>query len=165
MLPIHLAIGLVEGAVTAAVLVFVCESRPELIQEIRPEEKGENRFSLKTTVVIIAAAAAIVGGIFSLYASSSPDGLEWALFGNAEAGYSQNMALDEENFGVSSQAADTAASVQEKTAFLPDYAFKGSDSAAGTTVSGLVGSAMVAGAAVLICLAGGFFGRRKKRTA
>ena len=86
-------------------------------------------------------------------------------FGNAEAGYSQNMALDEENFGVSSQAADTAASVQEKTAFLPDYAFKGSDSAAGTTVSGLVGSAMVAGAAVLICLAGGFFGRRKKRTA
>ena len=165
MLPIHLAIGLVEGIVTAAVLVFVYESRPELIQEARPEEKGENRLPLGTTVVIIALVAAIVGGVLSLYASSNPDGLEWALFGNAEAGYSQNMALDEENFGVSSKAADTAASIQEKTAFLPDYAFPNSESAAGTTVSGLVGSALVAAAAVLICIAGGFFGRRKKKTA
>ena len=45
----------------------------------------------------------------------------------------------------------------------PDYGFADSDSAAGTTVSGLVGSAMVAGVAVLICVAGGFF--RKKREA
>ena len=58
--------------------------------------------------------------------------------------------------------ADTAGSVQEATSFLPDYAFAGSDSAAGTSVSGLVGSAMVAGVAVLICVAGGFF--RKRRT-
>ena len=165
MLPIHLAIGLVEGIVTAAVLVFVYESRPELIQETRPEEKGENRLTLGTTIAIIALIAAIVGGVLSLYASSNPDGLEWALFGNAEAGYSQNMALDEENFGVASKAADTAASIQEKTAFLPDYALQSSESAAGTTVSGLVGSALVAAAAVLICIAGGFFGRRKKKTA
>ena len=40
-------------------------------------------------------------------------------------------------------------------------AFADSDAAAGTTVSGIVGSVMVAGAAVLICLAGGFFRRRK----
>ena len=36
-------------------------------------------------------------------------------------------------------------------------------SAAGTTVSGLVGSAMVAGVALLICMGGGFF--RKKKVA
>lgn len=86
------------------------------------------------------------------------------MFGNAEAGYSENMGLDEEAYGVSSSAAETAGAIQEKTAFLPDYAFSGSDSAAGTSVSGLVGSAIVAGAAVLICLAGGFF-RRKKEAA
>ena len=67
------------------------------------------------------------------------------------------MGLDEDNFGISSGMADAAGSVQESTSFLPDYAFPDSDSAAGTTVSGLAGSAMVAGAAVLICLAGGFF--------
>ena len=56
-----------------------------------------------------------------------------------------------------------SASIQEKTAFLPDYGFAGSDSAAGTSVSGIVGSAVVAGAAAAICMAGGFF--RKKKAA
>lgn len=85
------------------------------------------------------------------------------MFGNADSGYSENMGLDEENYGLSSGAADAAASIQEKTAFLPDYAFAGSDSAAGTSVSGIVGSAIVAGAALLVCLGGGFF--RKKKAA
>ena len=65
--------------------------------------------------------------------------------------------------GVQSAAADKAAAIQEKTSFLPDYAFADSDSAAGTTVSGLVGSAIVAALAVLICFLGGFF--RKKNGA
>ena len=57
--------------------------------------------------------------------------------------------------------ADKAGEIQEKVAFLPDYAFPGSEAPVGTTVSGIVGSAMVAGVAVLICLAGGFFRRKK----
>ena len=161
MQPIHLAIGLIEGVVTAAVLVFVYESRPELLRDV--ETTGTAKRSLKATIAILAVVAAVVGGGLSLVASSNPDGLEWALFGNEEAGYSANMGLDEEDFGVSSGAADTAAAIQESTSFLPDYAFADSDSAAGTTVSGLVGSAMVAGVAVLICFVGGFF--RKKKAA
>ena len=85
------------------------------------------------------------------------------MFGNADSGYSENMGLDEENYGISSTAADRAASIQEKTAFLPDYAFANSDSAAGTSVSGIAGSAIVAGVALLVCLGGGFF--RKKKAA
>ena len=162
MQPIHLAIGLIEGAVTAAVLVFVYESRPELLRDVDASAAPAKR-SLRSTLLILAVVVAVVGGGLSLVASSNPDGLEWALFGNEEAGYAANMGLDEENFGVSSGAADTAAAIQETTSFLPDYAFADSDSAAGTTVSGLVGSAMVAGVAVLICFAGGFF--RKKKTA
>ena len=159
MQPIHLAIGLIEGLITAAVLLFVYESRPELLRDMNasaPEKKN----SLKTTVISLAIVAAIVGGGLSLIASSNPDGLEWSLFGNSDAGYSQNLGLDEENYGVQSAAADKAAAIQEKTSFLPDYAFADSDSAAGTTVSGLVGSAIVAALAVLICFIGGFF--RKK---
>ncbi|MCR4752460.1 MAG: PDGLE domain-containing protein, partial [Eubacterium sp.] len=67
-------------------------------------------------------------------------------------------------FGVSSAAADRAEAIQEKTSFLPDYAFKGNDSAAGTSVSGIVGSAIVAAIAVIICVIGGFF-RKKRKTA
>ena len=162
MQPIHLAIGLIEGLITTAVLLFVYESRPELLRDMNasaPEKKN----SLKTTVISLAIVAAIVGGGLSLIASSNPDGLEWSLFGNAEAGYSQNLGLDEEDYGVQSAAAEKAAAIQEKTSFLPDYAFADSDSAAGTTVSGLVGSAIVAALAVLICLIGGFF--RKKNGA
>ncbi len=162
MQPIHLAIGLVEGVITAAVLLFVFESRPELLQGVeRPAGEGGRR-SLKTVVVILAVVALVVGGGLSLLASSNPDGLEWALFGNAEAGFAENMGLDEDDFGVASKAADTAGEIQNKTSFLPDYAFSGSDSAAGTTVSGIVGSALVAGVALLICFAAGFFRRKKK---
>ena len=83
------------------------------------------------------------------------------MFGNAESGYSENMGLDEENYGIASGAAEVAGFIQEKTAFLPDYAFVSSDSAVGTTVSGLVGSAIVGGAALLVCMAGGFFRKKK----
>ena len=164
MQPIHLAIGLVEGLITSAVLIFVFEFRPELLQGVEHAEGERSGRSLKTVVAILAVVALLVGGGLSLLASSNPDGLEWALFGNAEEGYAENMGLDEEDFGVSSKAADTAGAIQEKTSFLPDYAFSDNDSAAGTTVSGIVGSVMVAGVAILICLAGGFFRKKKKKT-
>lgn len=162
MQPIHLAVGLVEGLITSAVLCFVLESRPELLQCVNAEgEAVRGRYSLRATLTVLAVTALVTGGGLSLLASSNPDGLEWALFGNEEAGYARNMGLDEDDFGISSQAADTAGSIQEAVSFLPDYAFAGSDSPAGTAVSGIAGSVMVAGAAVLICVAGGFFRRKK----
>lgn len=152
MQPIHLAIGLVEGGITAAVLLFVYQTRPELLQCASAGAK--NRCSRRATLAILAAAALVIGGGLSLLASSNPDGLEWSLFGNEEAGYSANMGLDEEAYGAESAAAEKAAAVQEKTSLLPDYNFAGSDSAAGTSVSGLVGCALVAALAAIISLAG-----------
>ena len=164
MQPIHLAIGIVEGLITAAVLTYVYETRPELIRDVdltAQSAEGRNSKPLGVVIFTLAMLVVLVGGVFSHFASGNPDGLEWALFGNEEAGYSANMGLDEENFGVSSQVADSAASIQEKTSFLPDYAFADSDSAMGTTVSGIVGSAMVAAAALAICFAGRFFRKRR----
>ena len=164
MQPIHLAIGVIEGLITAAILNFVYSARPELLRDVqRTGDEAGSRHSLRTTVVILAVLALVIGGGLSLLASSKPDGLEWALFGNEEEGYSANMGLDEETAGISSQAADTAEHIQEKTSFLPDYAFPESEAAAGTTVSGVVGAAIVAAVAVVICLAGGFFRRRRSR--
>ena len=153
MQPIHLAIGLVEGGITAAVLLFVYQTRPELLQ-CASASGAKNRCSRRATLAILAAAALVIGGGLSLLASSNPDGLEWSLFGNEEAGYSANMGLDEEAYGAESAAAEKAAAVQEKTSLLPDYNFAGSDSAAGTSVSGLVGCALVAALAAIISLAG-----------
>jgi len=161
MQPIHLAIGLVEGLVTSAILIFVYESRPEMVQcALRPSPKR----SVKSVIVILAVIAVLTAGGLSLLASSNPDGLEWSLFGNSDAGYGSNMGLNEEAYGTSSPAADTAARIQEKTAILPDYNFTdgGSNSVAGaadsemagTSVSGLVGIVMVAALAAAVCLAG-----------
>ena len=162
MLPIHLAIGLVEGLITTAVLLFVHETRPELLMDAGAAQAGASRWTLRSTLVTLAVVAALVGGVLSLAASGNPDGLEWSIFGNADGGYSANMGLDEEAYGVSSAAADAAEAIQEKTAFLPDYAFANSESPAGTTVSGLLGSAIVAALAVALCALGGFFRKRRK---
>ena len=140
---------------------YLCGNVITIIEKLMIERLKSKPWRRKILRLYIAGLALVVGGGLSLFASGNPDGLEWALFGNAEGGYSTNMGLDEENFGVSSQAADTAENIQEKTSFLPDYSFPGSESAAGTTVSGIVGSALVAGVALRICFAGGFF--RKKR--
>lgn len=161
MQPIHLAIGLIEGFITAAVLLFVYQARPELLQGTQPRDTGA-RCSRAAVLAVLAAVALVVGGGLSLLASSNPDGLEWSLFGNEDAGYSANMGLDEEDYGVSSAAAQTAAAVQDKTSLLPDYGFSDSDSPAGTSVSGLVGCAIVAGLAALICLAGRLARKRPK---
>ncbi len=153
MLPIHLAIGLVEGLITSAILLFVYETRPELLMDVTREGSAESRMSMKGVLVSLAVVTALTGGALSLFASSNPDGLEWALFGNAEEGYAENMGLDEDDFGLSGSVSDAASSIQETTSFLPDYAFPNSESAAGTTVSGLVGSAIVAGFCLLIARA------------
>lgn len=163
MQPIHLAIGLVEGLITAAVLAFVFESRPELLQNVPLEHRENVGFcSLKTTLIVLAAVTALVGGILSPFASANPDGLEWSLFGNTANGYSKNMALNEEHYGIESNMAETASSVQGKTAILPDYNLPNGDGKIGTPLSGLVGSGIVAAAAFGICAMGGFF--RKKKT-
>ncbi|MDO4490020.1 MAG: energy-coupling factor ABC transporter permease [Lachnospiraceae bacterium] len=164
MQPIHLAIGLVEGVITAAVLVFVYQTRPELLEVVGKDNSAEAKLSLKSAVAVLAVAAVLIAGIGSQFASGNPDGLEWSLFGNADGGYSANMGLDEEEYGVSSTIADAAASLQEKTAFLPDYAFANDeDNGVGTSVSGIVGGLMVTAVAVAICFLGGFFKKKKVR--
>jgi cobalt/nickel transport system permease protein len=139
MQPIHLAIGLVEGIVTAAVLCFIYESRPSLLQEsggllgeTSAAPSGE-RFSRKKMLVILAILAAVIAGGLSIFASAYPDGLEWSM--EKTAGTAE---LEREG-----PVFDAAAGVVEKTAFLPDYSFKEgvTDSeAAGTAFSGIVGS-------------------------
>jgi len=149
MQPIHLVIGLVEGLVTSAILLFINEARPELVKGLNG---NGGKMSFKSTIAVLLVVTVAIGGGFSLFASGNPDGLEWSLFGNTDGGYSQNMGLDEEDYGVSSDEADKAQAVQDKLAFLPDYAFKNSDSVLGTTTSGIVGIILVAAVILVVSL-------------
>ena len=58
MQPIHLAIGLIEGLITAAVLLFLYEARPELLRDVRMSGETTGKVSFKGTIAVIAIAAA-----------------------------------------------------------------------------------------------------------
>lgn len=152
MQPIHLAIGTVEGLITAAVLIFVYEARPELLYGSEPAfEENKGWFTLKKTLVVLFALTVLIGGGLSLFASSNPDGLEWSIeriTGSTEL----------EAAGGIYQA---AGSIQEATALLPDYAFKGSESALGTTFSGVAGGLLVIAVCIGACYAFKFFRKRR----
>ena len=142
MQPIHLAIGLVEGIATAAVLCFIYKSNPVLLDGGEAVEK-DNTFSRKKVLVILIVLTIFIGGIFSLFASGYPDGLEWSMegaFGTAEL----------ETEGSAYRAAE---GIQESTAFLPDYGFKNGEKASemvGTATSGIIGGGITLGLAGFI---------------
>lgn len=161
MLPIHLAIGVVEGLATAAVVSFVARTRPEALQA---EPSDGASASLRPVLIGLAITAVVLGGVASWFASTHPDGLEWAM-----AKVTGKAELEGPGVGIH----ERLAKVQEKTAFLPGYGFKPATATmeaaassehaaapepepwpavnAGTSISGLVGGAMTL---ALACLAG-----------
>jgi cobalt/nickel transport system permease protein len=161
MQPIHLAIGIVEGLATSAVVFFIWKARPEIIKSVSSSVPIENISMRKVTIGFLAAAV-VTGGVLSWFASTNPDGLEWAMF----------KAAGNKDLGRPAKQLHTALSdVQEKTALLPDYGFKSEDAEqpaetsqsepavdTGKTVSGLVGGALT------LLLAGlfGFVLKRRK---
>jgi cobalt/nickel transport system permease protein len=161
MQPIHLAIGLVEGLATSAVVLFVWRTRPEILDAARAAQAS--RFSLGKLALTLAMATVLIGGGLSWFASTRPDGLEWSM-----AKTSGKEELEEPPHSLH----HALAALQKKIALLPDYGFtKSSDEPqadeepswpavdAGTTFSGLIGSA------VTLLLAGLIFLALKRRRA
>lgn len=150
MQPIHLAIGLGEGLITAAVLCFIYQQDPALLDCALREEKVSG-LHLKKTLAILAALTVLTGGGLSLLASSHPDGLEWSIAGVAGT----------EELSQSGAAHEKSAAVQEATAFMPDYNFKKKETPVGTGTAGIVGGALTL---ALTVAAGGAIraGKRKR---
>ncbi|RII26565.1 MAG: cobalamin biosynthesis protein CbiM [Geobacter sp.] len=168
MQPIHLAIGIVEGFVTAAVVSFVYKARPELIQ-FSPEAKSAGSHPVRGVLLAFLAVAVLTGGIVSWFASKDPDGLEWAI---------SKVTGKEELAGPAQGLHGTLAEVQKKTALLPDYSFRTSGetvkgesqhagrknaegSRLGTSVSGVIGALVSLAFALLI----GFLLRKRHQSA
>lgn len=143
MQPIHLAIGIVEGLITAAILAFVEQEAPQLLGSPRGPSSRESNLLVPQKILhkimaVFVVATLVTGGILSWFASAQPDGLEWSIektTGSAE--------LED-----GSPVHSFFSSIQSALAPLPDYAFKEKGESeerwpavdAGTTVSGLVGA-------------------------
>lgn len=148
MQPIHLAIGIVEGFVTAGVVNFVRAVRPEILADSASSVPLASGISLRNLLIGFAALAILTGGALSWFASSHPDGLEGSI-----AKITGKRELPGQDKGIPA----ALKSVQEKTAFLPGYGFKPPANGprskedapswpavdAGTSVSGLIGGGLV----------------------
>jgi len=160
MQPIHLAIGLVEGIVTAGVASFIWSVRPEIIACVA-SEKPRYRIPLKKVLIGILLTFAFSAGFLTWYGSENPDGLEWAIeniTGTRElAPPQQGIHADLEK-------------IQDKTSFLPAYRFKAATASnqkdkkqmsikTGASVSGLLGGILVLFCALFI----GFFLKKIKK--
>ena len=139
MQPIHLAIGIVEGIITAAVVTYVWRLRPEIIEGAVNREEISSRAKIGKTVAALAILTLMTGAGLSLYASEKPDGLEWSV---EKVAGSPEIKADEKVY-------EDAAKVQEKTALLPDYDFKEAEGN-GISFSGVAGSTMTAAFAIAI---------------
>jgi len=150
MLPIHLAIGVVEGFITAGVVNYVRTLRPDIIEHVEGVKALSSSVSMKKIVIVFAIFTVLAGGIFSWFASTYPDGLEWSIekiYGKAE--------IPERQTPVSEILSET----QKKTAILPDYSLpsagKGEEKPSWpsvdtiTSLSGLLGGIMVLAVVVI----------------
>jgi cobalt/nickel transport system permease protein len=156
MLPIHLAIGLVEGAVTAAIVGFVRRTRPDVLVDTRANVRPLRGFA---AAALFAALA--IGGIGAWYASGDPDGLEWSL---------ARVAGEAPATAPGSSMHEMLARLQSRVAILPDYGFASPIGVAeaaqttasaegvrlGTSVSGIAGSVL----SLCLALLAGFALRR-----
>ncbi|MDE5603624.1 MAG: energy-coupling factor ABC transporter permease [Helicobacter sp.] len=140
MQPIHLAIGFVEGLITAAVLCFIYEMRTDILWGIGDLDSTHSRLTFPKFFGILSIATLIIAGLFSLVASESPDGLEWSL----------EKVMGSSELEAEGSIYKSALALQESTALLPDYAFADSENILGTSFSGIVGSLVV----LIICVLG-----------
>ncbi len=168
MQPIHLAIGIVEGFVTAGVINYVGHARPEVLQRNAAAATPDRGAAVKKIAFIFLALAIATGGALSWFASTHPDGLEWSLekvLGTAQ--------LSDREQGISPALKE----IQEKTAILPDYGFRQSGDGgegeqagaawpavdAGTSAAGIIGAFIVLAITVIIGLGIRMMRRRRSQ--
>ena len=156
MQPIHLAIGLVEGLITAAVLCFLYEARPELIWTGDSGKSAAGakkpKLSFRKVLLALAGAFVLIGGALSLAASSNPDGLEW---------YIQKITGSAE-LAASGPIHAAAERIQGLTSLLPDYSIPDRETMLGTSLSGIFGGIAVIVLCTAVCYLFGLFRKKGK---
>ena len=116
MLPIHLAIGTIEGVATAAVLCFIARYRPETLctRSCGNTTADSPHGSSRKVIWAFLIGAIVFASAFTWIASANPDGLEWSI---------------EKVSGLTDLPSITA-----PTAVMPDYDSK---------LAGIIGAAIV----------------------
>jgi len=156
MQPIHLGIGVVEGVVTALVVSFIYQARPEILESAL-QQKPLGDLPIKSLLATFLVATLLIGGVLSWFVSENPDGLEWSI-----AKITGTPELPEAEH----REHQRLAKLQEETALLHDYAIPADEGEApsaatermGTSLSGLLGGAIT----LVVCSLVGVFLKRRR---
>lgn len=174
MQPIHLAIGVVEGLVTASVISFVYNARPDILQSAMGAHPI-GAHPVRSIVIGFLVVTVLTGGVLSWFASELPDGLEWSI---------TKVAGQNVRNGPEQGVYRTLATFQEKLLLFPDYVFgktpdaepdktaaspstalkhkteekKPGGSKLGASISGIAGGTIT----LLLCFLAGFVLKRRK---
>ena len=146
MITVHSIIGIIEGVITVAVVSYLKQVSPEIFSTITESSKP---LVTKKPYIAIAALTLITAAVFSLFASSLPDGLEWS--------YSERPTQPEFSPMIENNhpAVTKAEHIQAQLSPLPDYSIRTSDSsikasAGWTSFAGVTGS-IITMAVIWLC--------------
>jgi cobalt/nickel transport system permease protein len=136
MVGLHLLVGLGEAIITFLVVGYVCRVRPQLLGTVADRLHASGKgLSMASVTVSFAVIALLLAGLVSLYASSAPDALESRTMAAAPGSPGKLV-------GDASPAAERVTDLQQRTAPLRDYQVPGWSAALGTSISGLIGTAV-----------------------
>ncbi|QEN03465.1 cobalamin biosynthesis protein CbiM [Thiospirochaeta perfilievii] len=125
---IHILIGLVEGVITGVIVKYLVINNNSVIYELPKKSRNTRR-----VFIMFAISTVVIAGFISIFASSHPDGLEWAI----------EKIVGEKEIPFLNEKVSRLSDKQGELALFPDYGFKKSSSDIGTSVSGLTGSLIV----------------------
>jgi cobalt/nickel transport system permease protein len=144
MVGVHLLIGAVEGLVTFAVVLYVTQIRPDVL-DVRVA--GRERVSRRALAASFGVFALLTAGFLSLVASGLPDGLEWL---TEKKGY----AVPAEQAREADPVAARVSAWQERSTPFPDYSIRGENAPKyWTSVAGVLGSLATLGVVYGIAVA------------
>ena len=150
MLGVHLLVGACEGLITAAVLAYLQQVRPDLVLRPLP---GRARLSKKAVLASLAVATVVVGAGLSLLASELPDGLEWSYADRPDQpAFKPVVSNDDPKVAAVDE-------FQSKYTPLPDYSARGKAAAGWTSFAAVTGSGLTM---LVVWLAASLLARRRK---
>ncbi|MBN1796185.1 MAG: energy-coupling factor ABC transporter permease [Sedimentisphaerales bacterium] len=147
MLGVHAIAGTIEGIVTAAVLGYLLQVRPDIIGD---SLHGKIRLSKPAVIASLSIFTVITAAGLSLLASGMPDGLEWSYAERPDQSDFETTIANE------STVIPKVDAFQEKFSLMPDYTVRSSKlgqtaqleyepAAAWTSMAGLIGAFLTMG--------------------
>lgn len=141
MVGVHIVIGLIEGVITAAVLIYLRRIYPAIVLEGAGDVSPSRR---RLIYAGLLAASLVIGAGLSLLASEKPDGLEWSYAERPENPEFEPMVANDNTVIARADA------FHGRYALLPDYSIRAGDGnddpqAGWTSFAGVAGASLTMG--------------------